>query len=184
MMEAATSKPSGLSFTLRRTNAGNGSRSPATTAAPTVTTTTPTSPCRRRARPGPAAVAGDLRRQPPHPRGGRAVQVLDGFVVLAPTCSGARRRASSWAIPAPSANVRCNCSRRPTAKLAADLATSLAALRARPECASRVGAIGYRITGRPARLPGGGRRRHRCAELLLRRRHRGPARIRAAHRPP
>ena len=65
--------------------------------------------------PGPAAVAGDLRRQPPHPRGGRAVRArrLRRAGARRVLAREAPRRAGLC--PAPSASVRCNCSRRPTA---------------------------------------------------------------------
>ncbi len=78
---------------------------------------------------------------------------LDGFVVLAPDVfwrdaprvelgyAGAERERAMQLLAGAD-----------RAKLAADLATSVAALRARPECSERVGAFGYCMGGRLAYL--------------------------------
>ena len=82
---------------------------------------------------------------------------LDGFVVLAPDVfwreaprielgyTGADRERAMQLL-----------AQADRAQLAADLATSVAALRARPECSGRVGAFGYCMGGRLAYLAAAG----------------------------
>ena len=82
---------------------------------------------------------------------------LDGFVVLAPDVfwreaprvelgyAGAERERAMQLL-----------AQADRSQLAADLATSLAALSARPECAGRVGALGYCMGGRLAYLAAAG----------------------------
>ncbi len=78
---------------------------------------------------------------------------LDGFVVLAPDVFWREApRVELGYVGAERERAMQLLAAADRARLAADLATSVAALRARPECSGRVGAFGYCMGGRLAYL--------------------------------
>ncbi len=82
---------------------------------------------------------------------------LDGFVVLAPDVFWREApRVELGYVGAERERAMQLLARADRSKLAADLATSIAALRARPECTGRVGAFGYCMGGRLAYLAAAG----------------------------
>jgi carboxymethylenebutenolidase len=120
---------------------------------------------------GPGLVLfGNLRRQPPHPHGGRAIRARR-FVVLAPDVSGVRHRASGSAtrVPTWSAPGPCGCGR--SNALAADAEDhGRAARAARVKGRSAPSAIAW-AAGCPSSGSHGGRG---FGGVLLRRRHPRP----------
>lgn len=82
---------------------------------------------------------------------------LDGFVVLAPDVFWREApRVELGYVGAERERAMQLLAQADRSKLAADLATSIAALRARPECSGKVGAFGYCMGGRLAYLAAAG----------------------------